>query len=286
MTRRPARAAALARALAYAARGWPVFPCRPGRKQPDTPHGFKDATTDPDTIIAWWTTLPARNVAIATGAPGPDVLDVDVRPGGSGYQALSRLRRAGLLNPPVAAVATPSGGLHLYYLGTSQPSARLPAQHLDFKATGGYILAPPSAVGGISYRPLPPQPAHRDRTTAPRLDWTAITGLLTPAARPEVRNARPPGQADTARLAAWVAHLPDGNRNAGLFWAACRAAEAGHPAVLDTLAEAAQAAGLGEREIARTIDSARRSAQREIQILPRRADHAGPRSEPDPEAVT
>jgi Bifunctional DNA primase/polymerase, N-terminal len=284
MTRRPAKDTALARALAYAVRGWPVFPCRPGRKEPDTPHGFKDATIDPEIITAWWTTLPARNVAIATGAPGPDVLDVDVRPGGSGYQALSRLRRAGLLDPPVAAVATPSGGLHLYYLGTSQPSGRLPAQHLDFKATGGYILAPPSAVGGKPYRPLPHR-ARGDRAAAPRLDWTAITGLLAPA-QPSIRNVRPPGHADTARLAAWVAHLPEGNRNAGLFWAACRAAEAGHSAALDTLAEAAQAAGLGEREIARTIDSARRSAQREIQIVPRRADHAGPRSEPDPEAVT
>ena len=285
MTRHPANDTALARALAYATRGWPVFPCRPGRKEPDTAHGFKDATTDPQIITAWWTTRPTRNVAIATGAPGPDVLDVDVRPGGSGYQALSRLRRAGLLRQPLAAVATPSGGLHLYYLGTSQPSARLPAQHLDFKASGGYILAPPSAVGGKPYRPIPQRHARGDRTTAPRLDWAAITGLLTPA-QPGFRDALPPGHADTARLAAWVAQLPEGNRNAGLFWAACRAAEAGHPAALDTLAEAAQAAGLPDREIARTIASADRSARREHQVLPRPAGRAEPRSEPDPEAVT
>jgi hypothetical protein len=37
-------------ALAYAAHGWPVFPCQPGGKQPATPHGFHDATTDPDKI--------------------------------------------------------------------------------------------------------------------------------------------------------------------------------------------------------------------------------------------
>ena len=85
MTSRPGSQAMLAGALAYARRGWPVFPCRPGRKEPDTAHGFKDATTDPERITAWWTAVPGRNVAIATGAPGPDVLDVDVRPGGSGY---------------------------------------------------------------------------------------------------------------------------------------------------------------------------------------------------------
>jgi hypothetical protein len=35
-------------ALFYASLGWPVFPCR--GKKPATPHGVKDATTDPDQI--------------------------------------------------------------------------------------------------------------------------------------------------------------------------------------------------------------------------------------------
>ena len=40
----------LGQALDYARRGWPVFPCRDGSKEPATRHGFKDATTDPGTI--------------------------------------------------------------------------------------------------------------------------------------------------------------------------------------------------------------------------------------------
>jgi Bifunctional DNA primase/polymerase, N-terminal len=283
MTRRPDSQATLTRALAYARQGWPVFPCRPGRKEPDTAHGFKDATTDPERITAWWTTVPGRNVAIATGAPGPDVLDVDVRPRGSGYQALRRLRRAGLLDLPVVAVATPSGGMHLYYRGTTQASGRLPGQHLDFKATGGYVLAPPSAIGGRPYRLIRPQPS--ERAAGPRLEWAAVSGLLAPSQQ-TFRNATPPGQADAGRLAAWVARLPEGNRNAGLFWAACRVAETGHPSALAALAEAAQAAGLPEREIARTIASARRSAGREQPVVSQHGRDAEQRSEPEPEAAT
>ena len=37
----------LAAALAYAAAGWPVFPCKPDAKIPATRHGCKDATTSP-----------------------------------------------------------------------------------------------------------------------------------------------------------------------------------------------------------------------------------------------
>ncbi len=283
MTGRPGSQVLLASALAYARRGWPVFPCRPGRKEPDTPHGFQDATTDPERITAWWTAMPGLNVAIATGAPGPDVLDVDVRSGGSGYPALDHLKRAGLLCGSVAAVVTPSGGLHLYYCGTGQASGRLPDCHLDFKATGGYVLAPPSAVGGRPYRLIQHQPGRIGQTAGGQLDWTAVVALLEPR-QPHPQPARPPAFADTGRLAAWVARLPEGNRNAGLFWAACRAAETGHPGALDALAEAAQTAGLSPQEIARTIASARRSAGRE-RVARSRRRHAEPRPVHDSEAV-
>jgi hypothetical protein len=283
MTSDPGNLAMLAGALAYAQRGWPVFPCRPDRKEPDTAHGFKDATTDPERITAWWTAVPNRNIAIATGAPGPDVLDVDVRPGGSGYKFLDHLKTAGLLQGPIAAVVTPSGGMHLYYCGTGQTSGRLPDCHLDFKATGGYVLSPPSVVGGRPYRPVRRQPGHRVQAAGGQLDWAAALALLEPR-QPHPQFARPPGHADIGRLAAWVARLPEGNRNAGLFWAACRAAETGHPGTLDTLAEAARTAGLPEREITATIASARRSAGRERPVLARRP-HAEPRPEHDSEAV-
>jgi hypothetical protein len=243
----------LGQALAYAATGWPVFPCKASEKAPDTPHGFKDASTDPDRIRAWWSANPARNVAIATGAPGPDVLDVDVKPEGSGFGAFNRLKRAGLLAGACALVRTPSGGLHAYYAGTRQPSGRLARHYLDFKAAGGYVLAPPSAVAGRPYELLD----HRDGGA--RLDWQAVRRMLDPPSAPPPRG---PGTAGLGALVAFVAGLAEGNRNNGLFWAACRAVEAGSAADLGQLVAAST---LPEAEARRTVESAESAARKAAQ---------------------
>ena len=247
---------ALRQALAYAARGWPVFPCLPGQKTPATAHGFHDATTDEQQITEWFSRDSGRNLAIATGAPGPDVLDVDQHgPAGNGYAALARLRRAGLLDGASAYIRTPSGGLHAYFTGTVQRNGHLPAHHLDFRSAGGYILAPPSQVNGHLYRILKTTDHHGS------LDWDAVTRLLQPERQHPRPGPRPAQDRDLSHLARWVAAQPEGNRNAGLFWAANRALEADPAADLNPLADAARQAGLGDAEIARTLDSARRTGQ-------------------------
>jgi hypothetical protein len=238
-------------ALNYASRGWPVFPCKPGSKQPATHHGFEDATTEPSLITWWWDRIPDANVAIATGAPAIDVFDVDVKPGGNGYGAFNRLKRAGLLAGALAIVRTPSGGLHAYFQGTAQRSGSLPRQFLDFKATGGYVLAPGSAVDGKPYEFLDRRDGHG------RLDWAKAVRLLDPPRPAPVRREWPGGR-DVGALAAWLARQQEGNRNSALFWAACRAVETGHDGDLGELLSAALDAGLDEREAQRTVDSARR----------------------------
>jgi hypothetical protein len=241
---------ALDAALAYAAAGWPVFPCRPDSKEPDTVHGFKDATTDPRRIRAWWTAVPGRNVAIATGAPGVDVLDVDIHEDGNGWESFNRLKRAGLLAGARALIRTRSGGLHVYFAGTAQGCGRLVRHHLDFKASGGYVIAPPSTVGGRPYEVLD----HRPGATA-QIDWSAVRQFLEPVSGTRRRS---PGGGDVAALVAWVEKLREGNRNDGLFWASCRALEAGHEDYLGALVDAAVRAGLTEAEAGRTAASAAR----------------------------
>lgn len=41
------------RAPHYARQGWPVFPCRPGGKEPAIRRGYYDATTDEDQVLSW-----------------------------------------------------------------------------------------------------------------------------------------------------------------------------------------------------------------------------------------
>ena len=246
----------LRQALAYASRGWPVFPCLAGMKVPLTRHGFRDATTDERQITRWFASRPDRNLAIATGAPGPDVLDIDQHgQAGNGFAALTRLRDAGLLDGAKYHVSTPSGGLHLYFTGSDQRNGHLARHHLDFRAAGGYVLAPPSQVNGHAYQLFKIADGHGS------LDWDAVTQLLEPQrqiTRPQPRQAL---DHDLTHLAQWVASQQQGNRNAGLFWAANRALDADPAADLSALAAAARQAGLEDQEITRTLDSARRTGQ-------------------------
>ena len=242
----------------YADAGWPVFPCVPGEKLPAVAHGFQDATTSHGQIERWWRQLPDRNVAIATGAPGPDVVDVDHHgEAGNGYAAWNKAERQGLVGGPAAIVRTPSGGMHAYFRGTGQRSAKIPGQHIDFRSQGGYVVAPPSTVAGHPYEVVHHHPS------AVTVDFGAIRRLLEPE-RPTRRQIQPVAgrPQDVGHLAGWVASLsPDShNRNDGLFWAANRAIEAGDSATLDAIAKAARSTGLNEREIDRTVRSALRSS--------------------------
>jgi hypothetical protein len=247
----------------FAEVGWPAMPCVPDGKEPLTTHGFQDATTSHRQIESWWRRWERANVGIATGAPGPDVLDIDHHGiDASGFAGLNRLKRAGLVPDPSAIVATPSSGIHLYYAGTGQRNGSIAKEHVDYRSAGGYVVAPPSQVDGRAYELVSKSAARNE------FDWSAARDLLDPAQKTAIRQLRyeaaKSGEID--HLADFVAQQQHGNRNRGLFWAACRAAE---HAVLDdagveALVSAALQSGLkgGEREARKTIASALRNTSR------------------------
>ena len=193
----------LARALAYARHGWPVFPCKPGSKEPATAHGHLDATTDPARIADWWRAVPVRNVAIATGAPGPDVLDIDVRPEGSGYPAWRRLQHAAWpmarsrWSAPPAADCTPTTAELLSAAAgspastsTSKPPAdtprHLPAQQQDPRRAHRF-------QGSRRVRPRPAVPDRRfglpPHRIAGRPEIEHRLGQRSPACSPRTTTA-------------------------------------------------------------------------------------------------
>lgn len=255
-------------AARFAAADVPVFPCVPGQKRPLVRHGFLDASADPGQVAAWWSRWPEANIGIPTGAAsGVEVVDVDVHASGTGFPAFSRAHRHGLATGWGALVRTPSGGLHAYYPADpdrAQPSWQAAGAHVDFRADGGYIVAPPSRVqqpGGTqaSYRLI----VTSGQSPAP-VDAVRLREFLTPAPAPmnPARAFRPGRQgADARMLAGWVAGRGEGERNRCLFWAACRLAEAGTSpgATLEALGPAAERVGLGPREIMATIRSAYRT---------------------------
>ncbi|MFX4288281.1 bifunctional DNA primase/polymerase [Zafaria sp. Z1313] len=251
-------------AAVFAAAGVPVFPCVPGEKRPLTQHGFHDATTDPDQISAWWGRWPTANIGIPTGpASGVDVVDVDIHGEESGFPALQRARRAGLIPAWAGLVRSPSGGLHIYFpadLEDGQSSWQAPPAHIDFRGAGGYIIAPPSGVT----QPDGSTGVYELRATgvveAQPVDATRLREFLDP--RPPLPSRSVPAQSlDADRLGRWVASLGEGERNRGLFWAACRLAEAGtRPAeTFAALGPAAEHIGLSTREVSATIRSAYRT---------------------------
>ena len=255
-------------AARFAAAGVPVFPCVPGEKRPLVRRGFHDATANAAQVSEWWSRWPQANIGIPTGAAsGVEVVDVDVHFTGTGFPAFRAAHREGLAAGWTALVRTPSGGLHAYYPATldrSQSSWQAVRAHIDFRGDGGYIIAPPSKVlrpGGVraSYRlivagnsPAPVDAAQLRKFLDPR---TPIPLDRARASRAERRGS------DAKALAGWVAGRGEGERNRGLFWAACRLAEAGTPpdATLEALGPAAEHAGLGSREIMATIRSAYRT---------------------------
>lgn len=135
-------------AQAYAAAGFPVFPCKPtpdkaaGSKAPYLPgesaSGARDgghwlASTDPWAIADWWERWPGALLGFPTGLrSGTVVIDLDPREAPvedmlvalkEWCGGLGAAWRDGVLPPAVAR--TQSGGLHLYF--RYPPAAELSA---------------------------------------------------------------------------------------------------------------------------------------------------------------
>lgn len=240
----------LAEALAYAARGWPVFPCdwRRGDKE-KTPlvgrdkdadgkpipgsGGLKKATVDPAQIREWWKKWPDALIGVRLGhESGVWVVDYDPRDGENVDEVAARMAEL-VGNFPVGPKSrTQSGGWHIWF---RMPDGDVPknsvgkgaTKHIDWRAEGGYVILPPSRMSdGAAYEWLvSPDIAEFPDAPPDLLDLVFKRGKFAPKAE---RRAPVPGRVveDDAKrryckialgkAAGRITELPDGQRNSGI----------------------------------------------------------------------
>jgi hypothetical protein len=141
-------------ALAWAARGFRVFPCKniPGEidhKRPHTKHGFKDATTDANQIRNWWNRWPDALIGVPTGPKsGFWALDLDAKKGKDGPGEWRRLMN-GYAMPVTRRHRSWTGGDHFIFAWRDDRPVKNSegkiAIGIDTRGEGGYVIMPPSA---------------------------------------------------------------------------------------------------------------------------------------------
>lgn len=264
-------------ALAYARRGWAVFPLQRRSKEPAVQGAYKAATTDVGQVSAWWQRWPEANIGLATGAvSGLWVLDIDGPEGEASFAALVGEHGGELAETLMASTGK---GHHLYWRlppGVDQGRRIGVRPGLDVIGSQGYLVAPPSIhPSGRLYvwcdadhdlEVAPDWLLTLDRTKAPR---TAPQRVVLPRMRPDgvgasegIQDARRYLAGVVRRAVADVMSAGQGTRNATLYrsavWVASVAAglRADPLQGMADLYRAGLAAGLGDEEVERTIDSA------------------------------
>lgn len=135
----------LSQALQYLKAGYSVIPCGPDKKpllSSWLPYQEKQASEDQ--VKEWWQKNPDAMIGIVTGKiSGIAVIDIDTPEGMTGI-------REYLPDDLLTACAeTPRGGMHLYFKMNGDDlrnnAGAIPG--VDFRANGGYVIAPPSVNG-------------------------------------------------------------------------------------------------------------------------------------------
>jgi len=279
-------------ALAYAAQGIPVFPCRPDKK-PRVTGGFKAATTDPAMINTWWKDWPDAMIGIPTGEPsGLIALDVDVDPekGLEGQASLAALEDEHGPLPATRTQRTPRGGTHHIF---AWPGHEVPSsvgklgRGLDVRGDGGYVILAPS-VNGEGRRYI----LERDCEAVPAPDWLLDLAMKGGKARqePQIRTSSsisplavldPYVETALRKEVERVSSAPEGERNDTLNRAAFSLGQLVGGGCLDrdrverTLVDAAGASGLvdddGLESVHRTIASGLEAGRLQPRGIPERS---------------
>lgn len=253
----------LIHATALARLGLSVFPVRGGSKTPAILNWRSRATADLAALNALFHDHPATNLGVATGpASRVFVLDIDCK-GADGYESLARLQEAHGQLPATWRSQTPSGGAHLWFaMPEDRPMGNRVgfAPGLDIRGDGGFVVVPPSCVGGPYAWISPPDACPPAQAPSWLLD------LAAPQRRPPQYAPAPiPTPQSPERLVRYVTKAVEGEfirvsgaspgqRNTLLFQAAANLGELVAGSLLqfslavEVLTRAAEQCGLAEED--------------------------------------
>jgi hypothetical protein len=242
-----------AKALKLASRV-PVFPCD-NDKTPLVAHGFKDASNDADVIRKWWDKWPDALIGVPAGIRFV-VIDLDLQHEEARQWCSDNSGRL----PPTRTHRTRSGGLHLLF--APHPDVKCTTgklhPHVDTRGDGGYVIWWPAEGHEMLHH----------GTLAPVPDWI-LEGLRPkPANIIHFATARPVTDRQAERqldgIIRTITQAPMGQRNAIVFWGACRLWELVKRGDLSEgcarrlIISAGTSTGLSTVEVERAFDSASR----------------------------
>lgn len=167
-------------ALAWARRGFSVFPLRENTREPAHESDWNTtASSDPAIVRSMWVDPVLgieKNYNVGCACTDMVVVDIDVKKGKDGYNEYMQM--GGSFDTLV--IRTPSGGYHCYFQGPDSSNAPL-SPGVDVRSHRGYVVAPGSTIDGVPYEIV----ADRDMAWVP---FTIEKMLRAPYVRTDVES--------------------------------------------------------------------------------------------------
>lgn len=148
--------ATLDKAIELAQQGYAVYPLIENTKKPPKGvAGYKDATSDQNTIFAWFKNNPTYNLGLRLDLSDLLVVDIDMHdPTKNDRNSLVQLFKQGLTLPDNAYIErTANGGLH-YFLKYAGAKVRKVDVWPGVDLLSDFTVIAPSEINGKQYQPL------------------------------------------------------------------------------------------------------------------------------------
>ncbi|MGA3473530.1 bifunctional DNA primase/polymerase [Lactiplantibacillus plantarum] len=174
--------ATLDKAIELAQQGYAVYPLIENTKKPPKGvAGYQAATSDQNTIFAWFEKHPIYNLGLRLDLSDLLVVDIDMHdPTKNGKDSLMKLQRQGkTLSPDTYIEKTAGGGLH-YFFKYAGAKVRKVDVWPGIDLLSDFTVIAPSEINGKQYQPLDGRtladikPAPQwlvDKLTGQKVNW-------------------------------------------------------------------------------------------------------------------